>query len=202
MGYETPSKVETRTHDTFVALMWALAHPGRFGTLPVVTDNGALSAHELVGEAVMDIETSFWSSDPDIVEHLARTGARHLPPDRADFLFFPGLASEDLACVEEAKVGTMVRPDHAATLVVGCLLGEGLSLRLSGPGIRDRETVQVGGLPQAFWTLREGRRRYPSGWDVFLVDGERLLGIPRSTTVEVLATADRKARGNGGEEVR
>ncbi|MFS8046120.1 phosphonate C-P lyase system protein PhnH [Rhizobium sp. BR 314] len=28
--------------------------------------------------------------------------------------------------------------------------------------------------------------RYPLGWDLYLVDGKRLLGIPRSTKIEVL----------------
>jgi alpha-D-ribose 1-methylphosphonate 5-triphosphate synthase subunit PhnH len=150
----------------------------------------------------MDIEASFWSSDPKLAQHLARTGARNLAPDRADFLFFPSLRPEHLARVEEAKVGTMIRPDHSATLVVGCSLGEGLVLSLSGPGVRDCETVRVGGLPETFWALRKGQRRYPLGWDVFLIDNGRLLGLPRSTTVEVLPDAGRKAGGNGGEEVR
>ncbi|TXI04054.1 MAG: phosphonate metabolism protein PhnH, partial [Rhizobium sp.] len=28
--------------------------------------------------------------------------------------------------------------------------------------------------------------RYPLGWDLYLVDGKRLFGIPRSTKIEVL----------------
>ncbi|WP_368518087.1 phosphonate C-P lyase system protein PhnH [Rhizobium sp.] len=34
--------------------------------------------------------------------------------------------------------------------------------------------------------MRAKAIRYPLGWDLYLVDGRRLLGIPRSTTIEVL----------------
>ncbi|MEC8196995.1 MAG: phosphonate C-P lyase system protein PhnH, partial [Pseudomonadota bacterium] len=71
-------------------------------------------------------------------------------------------------------------------LVVRAALDQGANLRLTGPGIETTLEVAVGSLPVGFWELRRQRIRYPMGFDLFLVDGDRVLGVPRSTQVEVL----------------
>jgi alpha-D-ribose 1-methylphosphonate 5-triphosphate synthase subunit PhnH len=89
-----------------------------------------------------------------------------------------------LAQVGEAQVGTLLYPDQAATIVVGCKLGVGTSMRLRGPGIAGVTTLSIGGLPSAFWQLRAERIVYPLGWDLFLLDGDLVAGLPRSTLIE------------------
>jgi alpha-D-ribose 1-methylphosphonate 5-triphosphate synthase subunit PhnH len=38
----------------------------------------------------------------------------------------------------------------------------------------------------AFWAMRAMLCAYPEGFDMLLVDGRSVIGIPRSTQVEVL----------------
>ena len=81
--------------------------------------------------------------------------------------------------------GSDLHPEDGATLVCDARLGAGQGLRLSGPGCDGPVAVAVGGLPEGFWTARAGLMRYPTGFELFLVEDDRVLGIPRSTRVEV-----------------
>lgn len=172
---------EARTRETFLALMWALSHPGRAHTLP---QDAPLHA---IAETLLDLETSYYTPDADLSAALARTGARELEPDRAAYHFYPALTDDLLEIVRQASVGTMLYPDQAATLVIGCRFGSGRDLTLSGPGIPAGETVsiQVGHLPDGLWMLRDEKIHYPLGWDVFLIDGDQVVGLPRTTQVVV-----------------
>ena len=69
-------------------------------------------------------------------------------------------------------------------LIVRAQLTQGETLELSGPGIEQSRLLQIGGLPGGFWQLRRSLIRYPMGFDLLLVDGDCLVGIPRSTCVE------------------
>lgn len=172
---------EARTRGTFLALLWALSHPGRIQELPPADADGFL----LIGQALLDLETSYYTPDPALAERLARTGARALEPDLAAYHFYPTLdAIPALNLLEAASTGTMLYPDQAATLFIGCQLGQGDRFTLSGPGIQAIEHVSIGGVPPALWRLRKQVSRYPLGWDVFLVDGPRVLGLPRTTVIE------------------
>ncbi len=184
MDYATLTPHDLRTHDAFTALMWAFTHPGRVYTLLATRNGGGLYLLDTIGETLLDLETSFWTPDGALQERLGATGARCLDPGSAAYLFWPTLPTAHLVYVEQASIGTMSVPEDAATLVIGCTLGSGETLRLHGPGIRGERTVQVGGLPGGFWALRERRRRYPLGWDLLLVDDDRVMGVPRSTEVE------------------
>lgn len=177
---------EIRAHDTFEALMWALSRPGRPRTLPKTARPGVLGGMGLIGEALLDLETCFWTPDPELAQDLARSGARQLSPDLAGYVFLPVVDEAGLAVVSAASVGTMAAPDEAATLVLGCLLGAGVTLRLHGPGVDGQAYVALSGIPQRFWSLRRQRRRYPLGWDILLVDCRRVVGLPRSTEIEVM----------------
>ena len=89
--------------------------------------------------------------------------------------------------LEQASVGDYLYPDRSATLVIGCKWKDptGARLRLSGPGIPQQTRVQIGGLPDAFWSLRERSSRYPLGWDIYLLSGRYVIGLPRTTRVEM-----------------
>jgi alpha-D-ribose 1-methylphosphonate 5-triphosphate synthase subunit PhnH len=174
---------EARTRETFLALMWSLSYPGRIYTLPGETE----SALTNIAEALIDLETSYFTPDAALETQLKRTGARALSPQTAAYHFYPAGENgvqNSLAHIEAAPLGSARYPDEAATLIIGCTFETGGSLRLTGPGIQGTNTVQVD-VPQVLWTLRS-RARYPLGWDVFLVDGARLIGIPRTTVVELM----------------
>jgi alpha-D-ribose 1-methylphosphonate 5-triphosphate synthase subunit PhnH len=177
---------EARQRETFLALMWALSYPGRVQTLPDVRSplvDPALNSFGLIGEALLDLETSYYTPDAQLDAGLHPTGARSLPSAEAAYHFYPVLDATALTHMAQAGIGTMLRPDEAATIIIGGRIGEGHPMQWCGPGINGVIEVQVA-LPDAFWALRESRLRYPLGWDVYVVDGGLVIGLPRSTHLE------------------
>lgn len=174
------STAEVRQHAAFSAIMWALSYPGRPQVLPAA----GIDAFALIGATLVDLETGYYTPDTALAAALTRTGGRALSPDRAPYQFFPRCDADALAAVASAPVGTYLDPDLGATLVIGCTLGEGPALFLAGPGIARPLAVRVGGIPTGLWPLRAAST-YPLGWDLLLVAGDRVIGLPRTTAVEV-----------------
>lgn len=182
---------ETLARDTFQALLGALSNPGRLFILP----GTAHSTHQTcqqIGFTLLDLETSFFTLDAELAGALAQTGARLLAASSAAYLFFPdsatfttAAAAQTLAYIEQAAVGTTVDPDDGATLIIACGLGTGQRLHLHGPGIASHTELSVGHLPLAFWQVRAAKLHYPLGIDLFLIDGGQVVGLPRTTVVEV-----------------
>jgi alpha-D-ribose 1-methylphosphonate 5-triphosphate synthase subunit PhnH len=121
----------------------------------------------------------------DLARRLARTGGRARPADSAAYQFYPALDDAALSDIARAPTGTYRYPDESATLVLACGLGAGRELRLSGPGVLDQAALRVGGVPDALWELRAQACHFPLGWDIFLVAGRQVVGLPRTTTIEV-----------------
>lgn len=172
---------EAQEQQTFRALLTALSYPGRTQRLPV----RAAAAQATIGATLLDLESSFYCPEPMLVAQLQRTGASAAPPATARYHFYPSLAEHDLETVAVAAIGSYSFPDENATLILGCQLGAGQTLALRGPGIRGSTTLRLAGLPNALWTLRAEVMRYPLGWDIFLVSGAQVIGLPRTTTVEI-----------------
>lgn len=177
MDAPTPSKGETRSNAAFEALIWALSRPGRIRDLP---EAGELS----VIDALLDRECRVFCADPALVPKVLASGALITEIDKADHVFLGALTGLD--ALPHLRVGSDLYPDEGATVVIRARLGGGPTLRLRGPGIETAEAVRIGGLPDAFWRLCGDLIRYPMGFDVFFVDGTKVLGLPRSTEVEVL----------------
>lgn len=178
---QTPifTEIEERTQATFTALMMALSYPGEAAPL-TTADIGA------IGETLLDLETTFFTPDRDLAQRLGKTTARELPVERADYIFLPTLSDSSVPICKQARVGCMLYPDRSATLVIGCRFGDGLTLKLTGPGIQTKKSIQVDGIPSEFFEIRDASISYPLGWDLFLVDGAEVIGLPRTTQVEVL----------------
>lgn len=177
----TYSAEESRDREAFLALMWALSYPGRIRIMESVPDTHA--AFRRVGTALLDLETSFFTPDAVLADELARSGARALPPAQAAYHFYPTLDASALESIAHANAGTQLRPDEAATLVIGCALASGGVFQWSGPGIQGVQEVRLGGIQARFWLLRGRALRYPLGWDVFFIDHGQVIGLPRTTRV-------------------
>jgi alpha-D-ribose 1-methylphosphonate 5-triphosphate synthase subunit PhnH len=175
-----PTPDDTRTNATFEGLMWALSRPGQPRELPA-------EGFWPLAESLLDRECSFHVvNDPSLDLKMAATGARRMPPTNADYVFAAIDSAENVVALSSLRIGSLLYPDDAATLFAPAQFGSGQRLRLTGPGIKDSVTVEVDGIDPAFWQMRLKAIRYPLGWDLYLVDGKRLLGIPRSTKIEVL----------------
>jgi len=105
---QTPiySLEEARTRETFLALMWSISHPGRAYALPV----DARAAFATIGETLLDLETSYYTPDFDLSGGFARLCARSLPPERAQYHFYPELTHRHLATIEsDAHLASWLR---------------------------------------------------------------------------------------------
>jgi alpha-D-ribose 1-methylphosphonate 5-triphosphate synthase subunit PhnH len=176
---------EARTRETFLALMWAMSYPGRAYALPAAAGRrDAASSLHVIGETLLDLETSYYTPDFELSSTFNRFGARPLPPERAQYHFYAELLTRHLATVEQANAGTMLYPERSATLILGCAFGGGQTFRLSGPGIPYHVDIKIDLIPDAFWDLRAKVVRFPLGWDVFFVSGSQVIGLPRSAMLE------------------
>lgn len=172
-----PSHAETRANATYEALMWALSRPGLIRDLPA-------PGPELIVEALIDRECQVHCEEVTLAAQVTRTGAALVDVEQADHVFLGAAHSADV--LKRLSQGSDLHPEDGATLVLPVRLGEGAALRLSGPGIETTETVTLGGLPDGFWQMRADIMRYPQGFELFLLDGARVLGVPRTTIVEAL----------------
>jgi alpha-D-ribose 1-methylphosphonate 5-triphosphate synthase subunit PhnH len=173
-----PDAVELRSNATFEALMWALSRPGDIRDMPET----GLAA---IAETLVDLECVVFADDADLRSQIAATGA--LVADdlsQADHVFLSSLEGME-ARLATIRCGSALYPDDGATLVANVRHGIGQRVRLSGPGVDGTLDVTLGISP-GFWAMRAMLCAYPEGFDMLLVDGRSVIGIPRSTLVEVL----------------
>ena len=168
-----PDAFEMRTNATFHALMWALSRPGSVQSLPSPGMAG-------LAETLVDRECRVYCEDAALAPVIASFGAALTPVEEADHCFLSGPAA-----LARVSVGSALYPDAGATVVMQASFGQGQRLRLTGPGIETRTDVALGGLGD-IWALRAARCRYPAGFDLFLICGAAVMGLPRSTQIEVL----------------
>lgn len=175
----TPTATDCRTNAAFEVMMWALSRPGSIGTLP---GDGMLTA----AECLLDNECTFHvQDDAPFQKALIQSGARCGPMSDVDYIFGDFNTSAKVQTLRTVRTGTLQYPDNSATLFVSAFFGSGTHLRLTGPGVADHITLAVDGVDPSFWSVRDDIIRYPLGFDVYLVDGDQVVGLPRSTKIEV-----------------
>jgi alpha-D-ribose 1-methylphosphonate 5-triphosphate synthase subunit PhnH len=179
-----PTPFEAKTNASFEAVMWAFSYPGRLHNLPLEPHENAFAR---IADSLLDAETRAHSSEANFEHHLRATGAKIKPLHQAEYVFLPdgfSIGHVDVVALEVAQIGSMLVPEAAAMLILAATIGAGLRLRLSGPGVPDSLEVNLD-LPLEFLMLRERVLAYPIGWDVLLVDGPSIVGLPRTTRIEV-----------------
>ncbi len=187
MAVPVLTEQESRSQQTFTALMWALSRPGEIQHFtPLETDATGL---ETIAQTVLDLETSFFTPDTVLCSKFKKTGAHCEAADKAAYQFYPAISLEQLFLLESAPIGTLLNPDQSATLVIVCEFLPGLKLELTGAGIQDKTRLEVGNLPLEIFRLRNRVVSFPLGWDLLLVARDnrdcKLVGIPRSTKLEI-----------------
>jgi alpha-D-ribose 1-methylphosphonate 5-triphosphate synthase subunit PhnH len=182
MDYAQVTDVEARSQQVFKALMWALSYPGSLHPLPV----SGLESLLVVAETLLDLDTTFYASTPELQTKLSRLGGRPCSLDRAQYQFYEQFTEDDLPDLRFVPVGALLTPEDSATLIVRAGVGSGYRMDLRGPGVCHTTELLIHGLPPAFWSIRQEMMCFPLGWDVFLVDDDQLVGIPRTTQVEVV----------------
>jgi alpha-D-ribose 1-methylphosphonate 5-triphosphate synthase subunit PhnH len=176
----TMTSSEARARDVFVALMHALSHPGQRTSLPRNGDHGPFVQ---VAEALLDLECTYFTPDAGLQTSLARTGARPVACREADYVFLPEWHTSASVSLAGVSSGSHIAPEQAATVFATARFGVGERRAFAGPGIETQVVFNIGGLPADFWDWRASMQNFPLGVDIFLIDGDQVIGLPRTTGV-------------------
>ncbi|MFD1911250.1 phosphonate C-P lyase system protein PhnH [Halodurantibacterium flavum] len=176
------SREEARDTATYEALLWAFARPGLVRDLPVVPDAPAEPAMALILAALIDRECRVMTDDPVLAAQARQAGAAIVPAPEADHAFVAGDAA--LRVLPDLPTGSALYPDAGATLVIAAPIGRGRELRLQGPGVEPGGVTLRLGLAPGFVAARARAIRYPAGIDILVVEGRRVVALPRSTLLE------------------
>ena len=182
------------SQQTFRALMDALSRPGwaqrlQFAGQPPVPLTAELAAVTLT---LADQDTLVWvdpalSTEPEVSEWLAfQTGATIVhDPGQAAFALVTG--AEFLPPLSRFAGGSDEYPDRSTTVVLQVASFDGgPALRLMGPGVDGSTAIAPLGLPEDFvdqWSAN--RAMFPRGVDALLVAPGAVIGLPRTTRLEV-----------------
>ena len=164
----------------FRAALNAMARPGRIESVSGVMPPAPLSpAAASLLLTLADHETPVWLAGAHdcaaVRDWLAfHTGARFVAREQASFAVGNWAA---LARLDGYRLGSAQYPDRAVTLIVEMeeLGSDGTAI--CGPGI---ETTAAITLPDET-VLDFNAARFPLGIDMFLVAGDRMAAVPRST---------------------
>jgi alpha-D-ribose 1-methylphosphonate 5-triphosphate synthase subunit PhnH len=188
-------------HDTqavFRTLLDALARPGTIGVIdtPLPAAKAADASPAPAGLAAFasllalaDYATPVWLAQHDAALAAALRFHAGAPlaqePRAAAFAYVHDAAS--LPPLEAFESGTPESPEQSATVFVRVdALAGGAPLTLRGPGIETTRSIAPVGLPERFWRERAAlASHFPCGIDFYLVCGDRLMGLPRTTLVEM-----------------
>lgn len=173
----TRSKEEVLANEAFHALLWSLSRPGQVRTLPAAGETALIAA-------LLDRECAVSCDDPLLIPAIMETGAAVADIVMADHVFLGQFTNP--ARLQDVRLGSDLYPDDGATVIVRGMIGSGPWLRLTGPGVDGALDIQLGGISAEFWQTRKNLIRYPMGFDLFVLDGSKVMGLPRSTHVEVL----------------
>jgi len=174
-------------------VLQAMARPGQIQAIdrlpeaprPLAAATGALAL------TLFDLDTPIWLSS-DLSGPAAQYLAFHTGAPRVDAVgdarFLVIGAGHDLPDLSTIDLGDAEYPERAATLIIQVEgLASGSRKRLRGPGIAGHIDIAVTGLAESFWdAFALNRKRFPLGFDAFLVSGSAVLGLPRSTILDPL----------------
>jgi len=164
----------------FRQLVNAFSYPG---SVQAVSDKSANTALSVLATLV-DNASSL--SDPHALINetdLLRLQVQLSPTENSAYIFCAGQTAVDFL----PSVGTLANPDKGATLVIKVddLENGSQVLQLTGPGIKESNSIAVDGLHASWLTQREEwNGAFPLGIDMILVAEDAFVAIPRTTQIK------------------
>ena len=179
----------------FRAMLEALSRPGISVQVPALGVEGpdALPQEVLtLLVSICDHDTPIWLEQPLRAAPLARWLAFHcsapttVDPIQASFAVLRGSSARS-AMLDQFAQGDVRYPERSTTVIFTCDdLTAGAPIALTGPGVEARLTIRPSGLPGDFLALAQANHEmFPRGVDILLVSGAQMVGLPRSTKLEL-----------------
>lgn len=194
-GFADPA---LQSQTVFRSALRAFSHPGSVQTLSMNealagmrAPEGADPAAAALLLALLDQDCKLWLS-PQFAHSDALAWLRFhtgcvavTQPDQADFLWVA--QANELPDLRDCGRSSAEYPDQGATCVVqvqGFQTDDGWTLR--GPGINGASALQVAGLGDGFVAQWQAQKQhFPCGVDMLFTHQNSLVGLPRSTQIEV-----------------
>jgi len=177
--------IEEINRNNFRKSLEALARPGTPQDIAPLFDSGLLAMASVFLYAEV---THHYGGGLDFEMVRALCGSKAVGAEAADYLFFDNPEKENLM---GAKTGSPESPEMNATLIFFCPTGDhekSSQVVLSGPGINGSREVVIPVSRGFIETLQEKNEDFPMGIDLFFItDDNTLLGLPRTTHIEVIA---------------
>ncbi len=176
--------IEQANRNNFRSSLEALARPGELQQVTPLFGSGLLA----MASVLLYAEVSYFYQGTLNFEMIqAVCGARNTSRESADYLFFDCLDHEHLV---QVKIGTAESPEQGATILFSYpyVRENSTRVRLSGPGIDGTKVLDLPVTMAFIEKLSEKNESFPMGIDLFLISSENtLLGLPRTTNIEVIA---------------
>ncbi|WP_428249696.1 phosphonate C-P lyase system protein PhnH [Ferrovibrio sp.] len=186
-GFNDPVQ---QSQQAFRHLLQALAHPGRIIPMPLEAGHPASLTLAMAAAllTLCDLDTPVWlgpgCDDAETATWLRFHTGAPLVAQAGDAVIAVAVQPPKL---EQLGWGSDVAPERGATLLLAVEAFDGAAdLVLTGPGIRERQPLSGCGLGDDFWRQRAAMRdAFPRGVDIYLVAADAILGLPRSTQVQL-----------------
>lgn len=183
---DNTNNIEQLNRVNFRSSLEALARPGQLQLIEPLFD----SRLQAMASVLLYSEVSYcYEGKEDFQMVQAICGAKKEATDKADYLFFDGTGADALDALSKSKVGTVEQPELGATLIFKCrdFDGDGTAVQLTGPGIATKVITSLPVEPGFIDQLQSKNDSFPMGVDLFfLSDSGKLLGLPRTTAIEVI----------------
>lgn len=173
----------------FRELLEAFSRPGDVRDLGAGT--GKAGARRAVLATLMDGETTLADPDDRIdARDWPLLQARRAATEAARYVVANGRHAPGF----QPALGSLESPELGATVLVDVdSVGSGAqAVALTGPGIRDRRELRLSGLHPAWLERRrDWTDGFPLGVDLLLLDAARIVALPRTTRLTVMAEGGR-----------
>ena len=173
--------IEKLNRENFKSIMNALSMPGNIEKIKPLFESNLLG----IANCLLYSELSYFykgTEEFDLIDAI--TNAKRTEECEADYIFCDEL-NEFL--FNKAKIGTSKDPEFSGTLIYKCKNFDGLTVKLSGPGI-DKEKIVNLPIDKSFVEFFNEKNSYfPLGNEVFFLDeNAQIIALSRTTKLEVI----------------